>query len=227
MCAAVVGGLLACSATGCSARIEGRATPADHDGPRPVPAAALHGALLDTRTINDIMGASGMAVRDAGTRLFSGVTQFTDPACMPAWTPAEETAYAGTDWTSAFTQSLLETPVNPDHFVIQAVVRFPSRESASGFFDRSAEQWPKCAERTFDTRADDGQPGASWQFDVVRNADSTLWMTQTQNDSPGWGCQRALRVSRNVAIDVLACKFYATDEAVTIAHGIDARLPSV
>jgi hypothetical protein len=34
-------------------------------------------------------------------------------------------------------------------------------------------------------------------------------------------------VANNVAIDVLACKLYVSDEAVTIANGIDARLPSV
>ena len=34
-------------------------------------------------------------------------------------------------------------------------------------------------------------------------------------------------VSNNVAVDVLACRFGVGDEAVTIAHGIDTRLPSV
>jgi hypothetical protein len=80
-----------------------------------------------------------------------------------------------------------------------------------------------CGNLTFSTT----RSGGDWTFDTVSHVDSTLWETQRQLNSPGWACQRALRVSNNVAIDVLACKRYAADEAMTIVHAIDARLPSV
>lgn len=220
--------ILACSAlAGCSVLTGGRAVPADSDGPRPVLASALPDVLLNTATINDIMGTSGMTVRDSRSRLFDASGQFPDRKCLAAWTPAEQTVYADTGWTAVVAQTLLETPGESDHFVIQSVIRFPSRGAASGFFDGTAQRWTPCADRTFTTHRGTGHSDTAWRFDTVSRIDSTLWMTQIQDDSAGWSCQRALRVSNNVAIDVLACKMFAADEAVTIAHGIDARLPSV
>lgn len=225
---AALGVVLACSAaTGCSVLTGGRAVPADTDGPKPVPAAALREVLLRSTTINDIMGASGMTVKDSRARLFDVGRQFSDRSCMAAWTPAEQTVYAGSGWTALVAQTLLRSPGVSDDFVIQAVVGFSSREVADGFFDETARKWTPCGHRTFVTHQSSGSADIPWTFDVVSNADSTLWMTQTQDDDPGWSCQRALRVSNNVAIDVLACKPYVADEAVTIAQAIDARLPSV
>jgi hypothetical protein len=224
--AAGSGMMLACLALiGCSVLTDGRAVPADTDGPRPVPASALHDVLLDATTINDIMGASAMTVKGSATQMFNDSSQFGDRDCMAAWTPAEKTVYAHSDWTSMLAQTLLETPA-ADHFVIQAVVGFRSRAAAHRFFDETAQNWTACGDRTFTSRGS-GDTAAVWTFDTVSDVDSTLWMTQRQKNSPGWACQRSLRVSNNVAIDVLACKLYASDEAVTIVDGIDARLPSV
>jgi hypothetical protein len=219
---------LACSLlTGCSVLTDGRAVPADTDGPRPVPASALHSVLLDSVTINDIMGASAMTVKDSTTQMFNDRPQFADRDCMAAWTPVEETVYAHSDWTAMLAQTLLEALGASDHFVIQAVVDFPSRKDAHDFFDETAQNWTPCGDRTFVSSRGSGDTAAVWTFDTVSDVESTLWMTQRQKNSPGWTCQRSLRVTNNVAIDVLACKLYASDEAVTIVDGIDARLPSV
>ncbi len=212
--------------TGCSVRSGGRAVPADNEGPRPVPASALHDALLAGYTVNDIMGASRMGVQETRSRMFDGSPQFADRGCMVAWTPAEQTVYAHSGWTAVVAQTLSETAAKPNHFVIQAAVTFASRRNADDFFTRTAQRWAACGEKSFVSKRGRGEAGGSWTFDAVSSAESTLWMTQRQDRSSGWSCQRALRVVNNVAIDVLACKFYAADEAVTITHGIDARLPS-
>ena len=124
-------------------------------------------------------------------------------------------------------QSVSEPTGQPGHFVIQSVVAFPSRRDADDFFGRTARRWAPCADRTFVSRRGGGDAAGSWRFGPVSAVDSMLWMTQHQERSRGWSCQRALRVSNNVAIDVLACKHYSSDEAATIVHGIDARLPSL
>lgn len=219
----LVGAVLA----GCSVLTGGDPLPADTDGPRPVRASALRDALLDSTEISDIMGTSGMTIRDTRLRLFDGSLQFTDRACMAAWTPAEQTVYAHTGSTAVVAQTLSETPGRSSHFVVQAAVDFPSRADAAAFFANTAQKWTLCGNQTFVTKRGGGDASASWTFDSVSKADSTLWMTQRQENGSGWSCQRALRVSNNIAIDALACKFYAADEAVTIVHGIDARLPSV
>ncbi|MEB3071548.1 sensor domain-containing protein, partial [Mycolicibacter sp. MYC017] len=63
--------VLACVVVaGCTRVTGGRAVPADHDGPRPVAASALPELLLDAATVSDIMGAPGMRVKDARTKMF-------------------------------------------------------------------------------------------------------------------------------------------------------------
>lgn len=202
----------------------GVAVPADQDGPRPVTAAMLPELLLKPTTVNDIMGADGLRVKDSRTQMFDSGRQFPDHNCLAAWMPVEKSVYAGADWTATLTQTLTERA--GDHFVIQAATVFATRDEARRFFDATARGWNSCGERTFATLKN-GRRDASWTFDRVADVDSTVWMTQHQDDSAGWSCQRALRVTNNVAIDVLACKLYVSDEAVTIAHGIDARVPSV
>lgn len=219
--------MLACALTvGCSATTTGRPVPADADGPRPVPASALPDALLGAATVSEIMGASGMVVKDSRVEMFDSSDQFGDPACLVAWMPVEQQVYAAADWTSMIAQTLWDAAGALDHFVIQSLVTFSSRDTARSFFEETAQTWKSCGERSF-TASKDGSSETPWTFDKVTDVDSTLWMTQHQDDSVGWGCQRALRVSNNVAVDVLACRFGVGDEAVTIAHGIDTRLPSV
>ncbi|BBX24081.1 sensor domain-containing protein [Mycolicibacter terrae] len=217
--------VLACAVVaGCSRVTEGRAVPADHDGPRPVAASMLPDLLLEASTVSDIMGSAGMRVKDSRSRMFDSGRQFPDLDCMVAWMPAEQSVYAGTNWAATMVQTLSETAL--DHFVIQAATVFVNRVDAQSFFDTTARRWALCGERSF-TTTKNGYGDTPWTFDTVTDVDSTVWMTQHQDDSAGWSCQRALRVANNVAIDVLACKLYVSDEAVTIANGIDARLPSV
>lgn len=217
--------LLACALLAACSRVTGGlAVPADHDGPRPVSASMLPDLLLEAATVGDIMGSAGIRVKDSRSRMFDAGHQFLDRDCMPAWMPVEQSVYADTDWTATVIQTLTESTL--DHFVIQAVTVFATRDAAHGFFNATAQRWTPCGERTFATTRD-GQADTPWTFDRVTDVDSTVWMTQRQDDSAGWSCQRAMRVSNNVAIDVLACKLYVSDEAVTIANGIDARLPSV
>ncbi|WP_234812327.1 sensor domain-containing protein [Mycolicibacter longobardus] len=217
--------LLACAVVaGCSRVTGGLAVPADHEGLRPVAASMLPDLLLEASTVSDVMGSPGMRVKDSRSRMFDAGRQFPDRDCMPAWMPVEQSVYADSDWTATVAQTLTESAL--DHFVIQAVTVFATRDTAQSFFDATARRWNTCGERTFTTSGDD-HSDTPWTFDTVADVDSTLWMTQHQDDSAGWSCQRALRVSNNVAIDVLACKLYVSDEAVTIVNGIDARLPSV
>lgn len=216
---------LACAVlAGCVRVTGGLAVPADHDGPRPVAASLLPDLLLKASTVSDIMGASEMRVNDSRARMFDAGKQFPDHDCMAAWMPVEQTVYADTNWTATVAQLLTESA--HDHFVIQAVTVFATRGDAQRFFEDTSGRWAPCGERTFNTSMD-GYSDTPWTFDTVADVDSTVWMTQHQDDSAGWSCQRALRVANNVAIDVLACKLYVSDEAVTIANGIDARLPSV
>jgi hypothetical protein len=51
-----------------------------------------------------------------------------------------------------------------------------------------------------------------------------LSSTRTQEGLRGWGCQRALTVANNVAVDVDSCSYSPDDSAVTVAQKIAAKV---
>ncbi|MGV0626989.1 sensor domain-containing protein [Mycolicibacter minnesotensis] len=202
----------------------GSAVAADHDGPRPVATSMLPRLLLEPAAISDIMRSPGMHVDGSRTKMIDSSSEFPDYDCVVAWMPVERSVYADSGWTATAAKSLSD--ISPKGFVIEAATAFNTRDAARSFFDEIASHWSSCGDRTF-TSTRPGHADTLWTFDKVTNVDSTLWMSQTPDDSPEWTCQRALRVSNNIAIDVLTCKDYGDDEAVTIVNAIDARLPSI
>jgi serine/threonine-protein kinase len=104
--------------------------------------------------------------------------------------------------------------------VFQAVVLFSSAQEASSFFTASTQSWQACSNRSFTISAN----GHSQVQNVgpVSNTDGTLSATITPANSPG-GCERALTVANNVAIDVSGC-LGPPDAVVNIAHQIAAKV---
>jgi PknH-like extracellular domain len=84
--------------------------------------------------------------------------------------------------------------------VIQAVIAFPSADEAKRLLAAQKSQWTSCAGRT-------------------------LTMTQEMKARRGIGCQRALAVRNNVAIDISACRYDVTNQAVDILNAIAVKIP--
>jgi len=57
------------------------------------------------------------------------------------------------------------------------------------------------------------------------SANRTLSANQASPPPPGWGCNRALTVANNVAIDVRTCSANQSTSAVNIAHHIAGKVP--
>jgi serine/threonine kinase PknH len=197
----------------------------------PVAEAALEGLLLNPDQINTAMGATGMMVGAAQTTIYDDSANMADTACLPMSSPAEAAAYAGSGFSAVRSQVLLlqEPGHGPTHRVVQAVVLFSSAQDAGAFFTASAQRWPACANRQF-TETYPRQPDAVWSVGPVSNTNGTLSATQTEvSPQPaikGSGCQRALTVANNVAIDVRACSGNPADSGVNIAHQIAAKVPT-
>jgi len=85
-----------------------------------------------------------------------------------------------------------------------------------------AKRWPACSNRTYIDNAPNET--STWNVGTVSNADGTLSVNLTEEGANGWGCQRALTIANNVAIDVLACSYSPADAAVNIAHQIAAKV---
>jgi hypothetical protein len=201
--------------------------PATPKAAPPVAVAALDGLLLNTDQINTAMGTTGMTIAATFTALADDAGNVPDKACLPASQPPQTTVYAGSGWT-ATRQRLLQEPGDISqrtHFAVEAVVLFSSAHDAAAFFTASAQSWPACSNRRY-TFTQAGQPDSVWTVGPISNTNATLSSTKTLEGGNGWTCERALTVSNNVVIDVVACSYNQTDAAVNIAHQIATKVPT-
>lgn len=214
--------------TGCTATVSGRALPADTDGPLPPPTVAVGG--LDTLLpkafeLDGIIGATGMEVKDRVTDMFDDTAEVSEPACLDVWLPIEAPAYDGSGWSAMRAQQLADgTPETLTHYVVQAVVAFPTADGARQFFDAATQTWAQCAEQPFGyTRP--GKPTSTWTHGALTTTEDTLAMPQTREAGGGWSCQRARSVHSNVIADALVCGFAIDDQAATLVAHVAENMP--
>ena len=118
-------------------------TPTPSMIPRPLVERELTGLLLNPDQVNAAMGTTGMAVTYQQTTMSDNGATMAPPECLVIDGAAEAPVYADSGYWAERDQSLN----NGDkftHYLKQAVVLFPSIETASAFFDASAERWGAC-----------------------------------------------------------------------------------
>lgn len=209
--------------------------------PAPVEVAGLDGLLLSPEQINAAMGAAKMALSETPTAMADDAAKLSDPACLPLYNPVEVSVYPA---QSAFREQQLKDPgsisseVNGhimvadfDHFADQAVVRFPSAGDAQAFFTASVQNWPACADRSFNV-TQPNWPVAVFTVGPVTHSDNMLSGAETVGPQTDWMweiCRRALTVVNNIAVDVATCTKDKSDtqanSAIDIAHQIAAKVP--
>lgn len=213
--------------TGCTTVVTGHSEPADHNGPLAVPKTALSAALLDGDELDELLDASGIEKQASREDLTPDSSGFSDRSCLAPWQPIQESVYASSGWSSLRAMALHDGRDSQDsqHLVVEAVVAFPARSDARKFFDNVKPKWEACADQHVSSRSD-GEV-SDWDFGAVNSTDNTLSVTRNQRNTHGWGCQRALRATNNVVVDVLACAFDVDKEGVKVVDAIDAKLPSI
>ena len=187
--------------------------------PRPLVERELAGLLLSPEQVNAAMGATGMAVTNDQTSMSDNSATMAPQECLAIDGAAEAPVYANSGFWAERDQSLNDGD-NFTHYLKQAVVLFPTIETAGVFFDASAQQWPACRQFTHT------QSESQWSVGQISNANGTLSTTATQHNAsaPGWGCGRALALRNNVIIDINTCSNNPGDSAVKIANQIAANV---
>ncbi|WP_375488306.1 sensor domain-containing protein [uncultured Mycobacterium sp.] len=185
--------------------------------------AALDGLLLSPAEVSTAMGATAMAVAAGHSEMFDESAHIPDRACLPAYGPGQLLVYIGSGYTATRNEELKEPDEKFDHFVVQAVVAFPTAADAGAFFNASTQSWVGCSNRQY-IHTLDGQPAHSWVVGAVSNNNGTLSLQKTQQGANGWGCERALTVRNNVAVDIMACATPPGDAGLSIAHPIAAKV---
>ncbi len=180
--------------------------------PRPLVERELTGLLLNPDQVNVAMGTTGMAVTNQQDSMSDNSATMAPPECLVIDGAAEAPVYANSGFWAERDQSMN----NGDkftHYLKQAVVLFPTIETADAFFTTSTERWPACHEYTHT------QSATRWSVGPISNVKDTLSVIATEQDAaaPGWACGRALTHRNNIVIDVNTCSAAPADSAVKIA----------
>ncbi|MET0475820.1 MAG: sensor domain-containing protein [Mycobacterium sp.] len=189
--------------------------------PRPLVERELPELLLGQEDLDALMGATGMTITSTQTAMSDGSATMAPQECLPIDGAAEALVYGNSGYWAERDQTLNDGD-DFTHYVKQAVVLFPTAETAGAWLDASAQQWPSCREYTHT------QSESQWSVGPISHENGTLSTTATQQNagSPGWGCGRALTLSNNLIVDVNTCSADPADSAVKIAERIAANITS-
>jgi hypothetical protein len=187
--------------------------------PRPIVERELPELLLSPEEVNVAMGTTGMTVTSTQSAMSDSSATMAPQECLAIDGAAEASVYGNSGFWAERDQSL-NNGDNFTHYLKQAVVLFPTVESAGALLDASAQQWPTCRLYTHT------QSETQWSVGQISYANGTLSTTATQQDAsaPGWGCGRALTVRNNVIIDINTCSADPADSALKIADDIAAKI---
>ncbi|WP_197508720.1 sensor domain-containing protein [Mycobacterium sp. 1081908.1] len=185
-----------------------------------VPLEALPRLLLDAGIVNSIEGATDIrAIPDPHADSPFSELSSDRPDCEGIQHPALTEALRGSGYLGVQTQFLR----GDGHLVSQAVVDYPSAESATKFAAQQAESWGKCDGKPL-TLTTPAEGSVTFTVGTVTNRDGMLSVVFTQEGARGWACQRALTARNNVVIDTRSCGFNRTDQAVTEAARMADRV---
>ncbi|MGE2818027.1 sensor domain-containing protein [Mycobacterium heidelbergense] len=183
---------------------------------------ALGSLLLDTASINSIMGTRELVVNPAGTtdKLYNDTTD--KPECGGVWANANKFAYAGSGWQAVQTQYLREQD-HPRHEVYQSVVSFPTAKAAKDFVATETKRWALCNGTSVTTTTPNTTP-QSWWIATVSQQGDMLTSLANREGAQGLGCQHALTARNNVVVDVSTCGWDVTEQSSAIATKIAERI---
>lgn len=213
---------------GCTAEVDGLAIPAadlGHD-PTPVSVAALDNLLLPPEQLDVVLKTRGLAVKETETAGQGGKTAADD--CAAVWRAAWRPAYAGSGWTAMRLQYFEDPPDGATLRGWQGVVSFPLPIDAKAFYAKQVAGWGTCNNRRLEQRYlnEPPEPDDFFKLGQVNDHDGLLTISSTEEAvDTGWGCERALTVGNNVAVDIQICGSRLTGQAKSVATAIAAKVP--
>jgi hypothetical protein len=217
-------------AAGCATTTAGSAMPAAQVPP--TTAETLPTLLLSAADVASALSGGNLTVTRDVTTPWNDSAHFAadagGPGCLAVAGAAQQGAYSDSGWTALHGQVLREPPTAPawSHYAVQAVVLFPTAQSAADFYAKSRDNWAGCSNREL-AYAQQLAPDQLWSVGPTSTDDGVLAVSREQRSPQQWFCQRALTVHGNGGVDVEACSLDGTTSAAaTIAHQIADRLPS-
>jgi serine/threonine-protein kinase len=205
--------LIACMAVACARTVTG--------DPRAASNRGLDLMLLSDSQISTIMRTQGMRTyrtyRDIPVQPGEVYSQ---PGCAVALFNTTVPAYEASGYIGALGKKIDEDTTTSD--VDQAVVAFESPSAAEAFIDNARRVWQGCAGHTVRYTGTDGQ-ARPWRIGVPRSVGE---ITAINNETPGrWICGHAMATKSRVVVDVDACGYDVSNEAIDIVKAIITVAP--
>ena len=195
--------------------------------PKPIPppplvdSVALDSILLAAEEIKATVGRSDLVATDVLTDMDDTSLTISDPDCTGVMGTALGAVYAGSGHTAVRDQGF--THENPNYFIAQTAVLFPSAEQSQKFVNALADKWDRCVGKTVSFASPTGDE--RWTVDQVDRSDSQVVQRATAEGAAGYACQHVLRVVSNVILEAAACHADVSDEAEQIVEKLAANVP--
>ncbi|WP_205874853.1 sensor domain-containing protein [Mycobacterium camsae] len=199
-----------------TARPSGAAGGSTNTGGAPAETGSL---LLGAADIGNVLGDPNMKESAHSDQLRAPQGTLSDPECLSAFEPFQESVYRPHDPTGIHTQVVQSS--GDAHRVVQAVAKFPSAEKARAFVESSEGKWRACANKTVTFTGP--SKSTEWNFGEVNGAAPKITMTRAETDNNTRTCQHALSAAGDLVIEVQACGNDITDGGAKLADQIAAR----
>lgn len=182
-----------------------------------VAAAQLRPILLSDDQIAAIAGGELLTLETDAPDLLPDAT-LSAAQCQGAWSPAQQSVYAGAGMTGSAVQVLRAVSATATQDgLTQAAIALGSMLQISGFIQGQLAQWKACAAAGPVTITDqDGAPQI-WTFGQPTTTAGVVTLTATLNGG-AVSCQRGMVARGNVILDMRHCR------ASTEGHDVPALL---
>ncbi len=175
--------------------------------------SALDNVLLTERAINDIANTSDLTVTATFEDLSDDADSLSDTECAGALFTSQETAYAGSGWTTVREEELEN---DSGTVTYQTAVLFRTADRARDFVDASGRQWSDCANSSIArTIGDDDEQTIDWEFG---DFSSDPILTLPSDPEGANTCQHAMAVYSNLVMESTVCGRRITDEAAQLVN---------
>ncbi len=187
-----------------------------------LPVSALPGLLLYAGE-TELFTSVTMEAAGTTSTMMDASSQVPEKECVGAYAPAQTTIYANSGYIAVVVRTLVgkDDPMKLNT-VVEAVVAFPSADTAEVVVAEQADQWQRCADRTI-TVNPPGQAPVQLAFGKPALTAINAHV-MTSQAGPQQHCERALQPAKNVVVDVKVCKAAPGGGAGQAADEIGARI---
>jgi serine/threonine kinase PknH len=202
---------VACVAVGCARTVPGDPRAASNRG-----LSGLDLLLLSDSQISTIMRTQGMTTYRTYTDIpVQPAEVYSRPECAVALFNTTVPAYEASGYVAALGKKIDVDTITSE--VDQAVIAFESTSAAKVFIDKARRAWQSCAGQKVTYTRTDGQ-AQLWRIGAPRTIGE---ITAIDNHAAGgWICGHAMATKSQVVVDVDACGYDVTDEAINIVKAI-------